>query len=174
MSDSFRCAHCRKRAERPAGHVNRSRRIGMALYCSRRCSGLARRDGKTKAQRVEEKRIYDAAYRKRNRALLKRKKAAYFRATYDPDKARIERKKRAKQHAEYCRRPAYKRWKRQYDARYRAKEYGEFADAYRVLLEVNREVRKRIDSYESKRQQGTFGKTQARRREDGKAGRDGY
>lgn len=60
------CAHCRKTTSKPAGHVNRAREAGLNIYCNRRCSGLGRRSGKTKAQKVAEKRAYDADYRKKN------------------------------------------------------------------------------------------------------------
>lgn len=46
----YRCAHCGKEADKPAGEVNRARERGLKLYCDRKCSGLGRRQGKTKAQ----------------------------------------------------------------------------------------------------------------------------
>ena len=95
-----------------------------------RCSGLGRRKNKTDGQKKQEKRLYDMEYRAKNREMLKRKKRAYFQRTYDPAKAAIERKQGMPQHLEYCRRPAYKEWKRDYDRRLRAREYGPFADAH--------------------------------------------
>lgn len=163
----FECAHCGKAAERPAGHVNRSRRLGLRLFCGRRCSGLGRRDPNppTKDERVAAKRAYDAAYRRKNRALLKAKKAAYFRRTYDPAKAAIERKARMPRHVEYCRRPEYKAYKRQYDRQHRAREYGPFAEAFMLCIDLNREIKRRMTDYEIRTQNGTLNKIQARRRE---------
>lgn len=161
----FHCAHCGKATDRPAGHVNRSRAQGNNLYCGRRCSGLERRKPpKTKAQLVAEKRAYDMEYRQKNRALLKAKKAAYFRATYDPAAARIERKKRAAFHLEYCRRQSYKFWKREYDRRRRAQEYGPFADAWELTLELNREIKSRSTNYEIREANQTGNKAQKRDR----------
>ena len=162
----FQCAHCGKTAERPAGSVNRSRAAGMSLFCGRRCFGLdkTRRLRKSKAQCVEAKRLYDAEYRRKNLAEIKAKKAAHFKRTYDPAKARIDRKKTMRRHVEYCRRPEYKQWKREYDRHLRASEYGSFAEAYMLVLDLNREIKERMTSYEIKRQNGTFGNAQARRR----------
>jgi len=124
-----------------------------------------RQPPKTDAQKKAEKRAYDMENRRKNKAAFKAKKAAYFRATYDPEKARIERKKRAPQHAEYCRRPAYKKWKRQYDSEYRAKQFGAFAEAYKLAIELSREIKTRTNDYEIRIQNQTYGKAQKRDRE---------
>jgi hypothetical protein len=168
----FACAHCGKTADRPAGHVNRSRAQGLKLYCGRRCFGLDRRKHKTKAQKIEEKRLYDAEYRSKNLAMIKAKKAAHFRATYDPKKARIDRKKKMPRHVEYCRRPEYKRWKREYDRQLRAKEYGPFAEAYQLALELNREIKARSNNYEIRQANQTGNKAQKRAREGGQQKRE--
>src|SRR5579862_2812247 len=101
----FTCAYCGKKAEKEPSAVNRARKAGLNLYCNRRCSGFGRRLGKTKAQLKEEKRLYDIDYRNKNRVRLLAEKKARHKRTYDPAKARVERKKRAKWHLEYCRRP---------------------------------------------------------------------
>lgn len=152
--------------DKPAGEVNRAKTIGLRLFCNRKCSGLGRRKHKTKAQRIKEKRLYDIEYRRKNLALLKAKKRAYHARTYDPVKARIERKKRAKAHAEYCRRPEYKSWKREYDRQHRAKEYGSFAEAYMLAIDLNREIKGRMTNHEIKWENKTANKTQFRRRAD--------
>ncbi len=166
------CPSCRKTHDKPAGAVNRARAIGAPIYCGRRCAGLGRRKHKTMAQRVEEKRMYDAAYREKNRALLKAKKHAYFKSTYDPAKARIERKKRMPAHVEYCRQPDYRRWKREYDRQYRAKEFGPFAEAYLLAIDLNREIKTRSSNYEIRQENSTNNKTQRRHREAGETRRD--
>ena len=162
----IKCPHCRKTADKPSGAVNRARAAGLRIFCGRRCAGLARRKRKPKAQKVEEKRIYDAEYRRKNRTLLKAKKAAYFQRTYDPAKARIERKKRAAFHAEYCRRPSYKLWKREYDRRRRDGFYGAFAEAAQLTIELNREIKERATNEQIKWENCTANKVQFRRRAD--------
>lgn len=161
----FKCAHCRKTADKPTWEVNRAQRAGLRLFCGRRCAGLARRTGKTKAQKRAEKKAYDARRRVELAAELKVKKAAYHRRTYDPALARVERKKRAAFHAEYCRRPSYRLWKREYDRRHRAKAYGPFADAFELTLELNREIKGRMTNHEIRQQNQTANKTQKRERE---------
>ena len=90
----YKCAHCGKAADKAAGHVNRARAAGLNLYCNRRCSGLGRRSGKTKAQKREEKRLYDIVYRAKNREKRKAQKREYHERTYDPVKAAAYRKTR--------------------------------------------------------------------------------
>ena len=164
----FRCAHCGKTADKPAGHVNRSRAAGLKLYCNRRCSGFGRRSKvkKTKAQKRKEKRLYDIEYRKTSPTLKARRRAFHLR-TYDPVKAAKVRKKRAPYHIEYCRQPWYKAWKKEYDRKYRAKEFGPFADAYTLTLELNREIKRRFNHEEIKYENGCTNKAQRREREGG-------
>ena len=96
---------------------------------------------KTKKQKVAEKREYDMEYRRKNRQLLKVKKQMYFEKTYDPVKAAEERKLKMSRHVEYCRRPEYKAWKREYDQIYRVKQnYGVFWESFIVLTDIEREV----------------------------------
>lgn len=161
------CAHCRKPVARKA-------RAGLRLFCSKRCFGLDRRKGKTKAQKVAEKRLYDMAYREKNKAMLKAKKAAYFRLTYDPVKAAIERKKRMPLHVAYCRQPRYKAWKRQYDQKRRDGKYGPFAEAARLAIDLNREIKGRMSSYEIRLQNQTLNKRLARTRAAGEAARHAH
>lgn len=161
----YRCAYCGKTANKPSGHVNRAREHGLNLYCNRRCSGLGRRGPKkTKAQKRKEKRLYDINYRKTS-PTLKARRHAFFVRTYDPAKAAVERKKRAPQHIEYCRQPWYKAWKKEYDRKYRAKEFGPFADAYTLTLELNREIKRRYNREEIKYENGCTNKAQRRERE---------
>lgn len=163
---SFTCAYCQRRASQPAGAVNRAIKRGARLYCDRECAGLDRRLHKSKAEKVEEKRLYDAEYRRKNRAMLKAKKAEHFRRTYDPDKARIERRKRAAAHVEYCRRPEYREWKRGYDRQYRAvKEYGEYADCFLLVQDIRTECLSQQSDYEIRLVKGTLGKRQQRKRD---------
>ena len=163
----FECRHCGETRDRPTGEVNRARRRGLPLYCDKTCSGLARRKERTDAEKREAKRLYDMAYRAENLAMLKAKKAEHFRQTYDPAKARVERKKRAAIHAEYCRRPQYREWKRDYDRRYRAeKEYGEFAECFLLILDIRSECLSRMSDYEIRYSKGRVAMSQQRRRND--------
>lgn len=166
MSDvRVKCCHCGKKVTKRSIDVARARKAGHSLYCNRICSGLGRRLGKTKAEKVAAKRLYDMEYRAKNRAMLKAKKAEYFQRTYDPAKAAVERKKRMPQHVEYCRRPEYRAWKAKYDAKYRAqKDFGPFAEAAMLTNDLKREIKERITDYEI-RQANEKGNTQIRRRE---------
>lgn len=119
----------------------------------------------------EEKRIYDLKYHAENRSKRLAQKRKYHKKTYDPIKAAKERKKRMPKHVEYCRQPWYREWKREYDARYRAKEFGSFADAYRLTLELNREIKRRFNHEEIKYEEGSRNKAQRRKREAGQAER---
>ena len=161
----IRCAHCNNRSCKPAGAVTRARKIEAPLYCNRTCAGLARRTGKTKAQKVEEKRIYDADYRTKNLDLITVKKAAYYQRTRDPVKEAAARKKRMPAHVAYCQRPEYVVWKSEYDRRYRAREYGPFAESFMLLHDIDREVNNRMSDYEVRGLNGTRNKRQQRRRD---------
>ena len=162
----FNCAHCRKSVDRPAGHVNRSRAKGLRLFCGRRCSGLAKRQHKTKAQKKEEKRLYDIEYRAKNVEMLKEKHRAYHKRTYDPVKAAAHRKTRMLYHVEYCRRPEYRQWKKGYDKKYRAKKlYGAFDEAFLLTMDLTNEIKGRMTNHEVKYQNGGTNKAQRRKRE---------
>lgn len=162
----FHCAHCGKATDKPAGHVNRARNRGFALYCGIECSGLGRRLHKTKSDKVAEKSAYDLEYRRKNKAMLKAKKRAYFERTYDPEAARIKRQKRMPQHVEYCRRPEYREWKQQYDRRYRAeKHYGDFADCFLLIQDIRAECLSQQSDYEIRHAKGRVAMTTQRRRD---------
>lgn len=158
----YKCAHCGKTADRPADHINRSRKH----YCGRRCFGLARRTGKTKTERVAKKRLYDLEYRRTNLETIKAKKHAHHLSTYDPEKERIKRKRRMPSHVAYCQRPEYRKWKSEYDRSYRAKKlFGPFAEAAKLVVDLNREIKARMTNHEIKWQNLTANKAQFRRRQ---------
>lgn len=159
------CATCGRSSEKPAGSVNRAIAKGAPLYCDRNCSGIARRKFKTQNQRKEEKRLYDIEYRRRNRDLLRAKKAEYHRRTYDPTQAATQRKKRMPYHVEYCRRPEYRQYKRSYDRQYRAKRnYGSLWEAFLLTMEIRDEVLRHSSDYEIRLEKGTLNKSVQRRR----------
>lgn len=159
-----RCAYCKQWADLAPNNVNRARRGGLNIYCNKKHAALGRRKHKPKKQRVEKKRLYDEQYRMKNRAALKAKKHAYFKATYDPVKAAKVRKKRMHLHIAYCQRPEYVTWKRDYDRKLRASEYGEFDEAYMLLLDLDREIKQRMTDYEIRKANGTLNKKLQRER----------
>ena len=104
----------------------------------------------TGTQKKKAKAEYDREYRKKNRAMLKAKRAAYFQRTYDPIKAAKERKKRMAQHVEYCRQPQYRAWKREYDKKRRASKHGHFAQAQIALVELIKEIHRQMPDRETR------------------------
>lgn len=160
------CAHCGKAADKPASAVNRARRDGLNIYCSRACSGLARRKWKSQAQRKVEKAEYDRGYRAKNHARRAAQKAEYHQRTYDPQKQREYNQSRMRPHIEYCRRPEYREKKRAYDRHYRAeKHYGPLAECFLLTLDIRDECLAQQSDYEIRRSKGTFGKSQQRKRD---------
>ncbi len=108
--------------------------------------------------------MYDLEYRTKNVEMLRAKKAAWFQKAYDPERARIERKKNMHKHIEYCRQPKYVAWKEAYDRQYRAKKgYGEFWEAKLILLDIDKILKPH--RYEIMIANGTFCKAQRRKRE---------
>lgn len=166
MADAMaECSHCGKRVKQLPQYIRRARKAGLPIFCDKRCFGLSRRVVKSKAQKVEEKRLYDMAYRRKNRRLLKAKKRAHFLRTYDPVKAAKVRKARMPYHVAYCQSPRYRRWKKRYDQRHRAGKYfGPFAESFLVLLKLENEISSRISRYEVYQANGTLNKTQERKR----------
>jgi hypothetical protein len=162
---TFKCCYCKKHGTKEIGLINRAKSINAPLFCGRVCFGLSRRIRKTIAQKKSEKAAYDREYRALNRIEIKRKKHEYFLRTYDPVAAAEERKKTMPRHVEQCRRPEYKEYKREYDRKLRASEYGEFAEAYMILLDVDREVNGRITDYETRVINGTLNKSLKRKRD---------
>ena len=159
------CSHCGAEYQCERSAFNRAARNETRLYCNRACAGLARRVQRSKAERIEMKAAYDKARRERLAERLKAEKAAYHKRTYNPEAARLVRKARAHLHKEYCRRPEYRAWKSEYDRKLRAREYGEFADAYLLALEIRRECLTQADDYNIRLSAGTLNKSLQRRRE---------
>jgi hypothetical protein len=170
---SIVCPYCGKSAKKRPSDVNRAKRTGLKIYCSLRCSALGRRGGKTKAQKKEEKRLYDIEYRTKNLDEIRAKKKEYFKRTYDPVKAAKDRKKTMARHVEYCRQPWYKAWKKEYDKRYRASEYGEYADVFLLVQTLDREIQERMSNEEIHSKNETYNKKQHRSREAGQAEKRG-
>jgi hypothetical protein len=166
------CPQCGKSAEKAAGAVNRSQAQGAPVYCGRACAGEARRKHLTNEQKVTLKAAYDRRRRDElGEKIRAEKKAAYLRdLAADPTgfraKQKAFRKQRKAQHAEYCRRPEYRKWKAQYDQKYRSrKEFGPFGEAAIILNDLIFEINSRVSRTEIYRANGTLNKHQTRRRE---------
>lgn len=160
------CAYCKMECLRHAGHVNRSSKQGYPVYCGRKCSGLNRRKYLSPEEKKERKRLYDVEYRAKNLEMLKQKKRRYFEASYDPVAAAVKRKARMPYHVEYCRQPEYRKRKVEYDRKLRAKkQFSEFADAFLILQDIEREVLSRMTHYEIAVANDTVNKHTRRRRE---------
>lgn len=175
MSESVwpvRCAWCERVSFKPMRDVNRAEARGAPLYCNRECAGLGRRKHKTPEQLKLEKAEYDRARRAAlGEKLLAEKRAAYHAAVAaNPDlirtKQREHRRKRKSHHAEYCRRPEYKKWKVQYDRQYRAhKDFGPYAEAALILTDIETEINARSTFTERAVAKGTLNKRTQRRRD---------
>ena len=164
----FICSHCGKQTDKPTGEVNRARKAGLPLHCNRVCAGLGRRDARTLEQKKADKRLYDMEYRRKNREMLKAKKAATWRNWYKPEEQSKKRRTpeyRAK-HRAYLSKPEYKEYKKKYDLIYRNKQdYGDYWEAAILALEIDREVESRMDDVEVRRQNGTLNKSLQRKRD---------
>lgn len=164
------CAHCGKVGKKRVGDFNRAQANGKPLFCGKVCFGLSRRKHKPDDQKRAEKAEYDRQYQAKNREMLKAKKAAAYAANPNRERERAYRKANMARHVEYCRRPEYKQYKREYDQIYRAKQdYGEFWEASIIAIQIDAEVKERASRYEIYMERGTINKTQQRKREYGKA-----
>lgn len=165
------CQQCGRRFSRVLAYLTYRRKHGLGdrLFCGLKCFGLSRRTHKSKAQRVADKAEYDRLYRERNREMLKAKRHAYFKRTYDPAKAAKERQHKMAWHVEYCRRyysdPANKAHKVAYDAARRSAKYGDYAEAHLVALELKKELLRRCpDRYERMKARGYYTRPGAQKR----------
>ncbi len=164
---TFRCDHCREAFEAPK--AQRGRGTCKHIYCGKRCTGLARRVPSTKAQRRANKAAYDKAYREATAEKRKANHAEWFRRTYSYEKGKAARRARREEHrryiAAYNADPANKAAKQAYDLALRAAEYGPFADAWRILLDLEREIRRMVpDKYERLKARGYYDRENAQRR----------
>jgi hypothetical protein len=158
------CFYCGSEIEKEKTAIRRALKRGYGLFCDQTCSGLNRRLNKSKAQKKEEKRLYDIEYRKKNRESIRAKKSAYFKKSYqeNPDKYRLIRKNRQQKHNKYCRSPEYREYKKKYDEKYQAtKKYGEFWESAIIHKNICLEIDRRQADFEN----GTFNKSQKRKRE---------
>lgn len=158
------CTQCAKRFHKERGQLNRSLRESPGkLYCSQRCSGLARRRPRLPiAERRAKKAAYDLV--RRNGPLrdeILAEKREYFRAHRDPAKERATRKARSAYHVAYCRKyyadPKRKAHKVRYDQRRRDMRWGEWAECARLVIKLERLIRSKQPSwYERAKARGYY------------------
>lgn len=165
------CPGCGSTAQKASSAVNRARKSGLQIYCSRACFVEGRRLHRTEDEKKRLKAEYDEQYRADRLEELKQQKREYFRRTYDPEKARKERATKMQRHVEYCRRyyadPARKKEKYEYDMQRRGEAYADFAEAWRLLMELQKEIRRQVPSlYERRKLTGYYDKINERKRHD--------
>ena len=164
------CPQCSVVFDAKAGRVNRAKSINAPLYCGRVCSGLARRSKveKTQKQKRAEKAEYDRKRREALGAALKEEKKAYYEANRERILAQMTeyRKQRMPKHVEYCRRPEYKAYKAEYDKVRDESEYAEFAEAWRLLQELEKEIRSQATAYERRVANGYYLRSAQKRRRE--------
>lgn len=168
---TIRCNHCGKSVEKQTGHVNRAKKLGNGLYCDQVCSSASRRHGKTLSQLKEEKRLYDIEYRKKNGEFRKQQMIKYNSSPAGRAMQKRNREKFKQSHAEYCRTPEYRKWKKEYDKKHVAKQkYGEFWESAIILNDIQSEV----DNRAAKLELQLINKLQKRKREYEKAKRNEF
>lgn len=158
------CHYCGVVVQQSQSSINRAVRQGKPIYCDRECAGMARRV--PLSEKKEAKRLYDAQRRTEKAAEISAKKRDYYQRTRDPEKERVRGQAGMARHVEYCRRPEYVASKAAYDLERRAKEYGPYADAYLLLLDLEREIRSRATSYERRKARGYYTRAAQQRRRD--------
>lgn len=97
------------------------------------------------------------------------KRAAYY-ANHDANLAKQAELRRREgeyeKHLEYLRTPEYRAKKRQYDEELRKAEYGEFAETWRLLLDLEKEIRSQQSSYERRKARGYYTRASINRRRE--------
>ena len=165
-----KCAHCGGVFYPRTGHANRADKLGAPLYCGRACAGLARRllVPKTPEQKRAEKAAYDREYRDRIGEKLAAKKRAWYEANRPQVLAQMTeyRKKRMPQHVEYCRRPEYRAYKHEYDRKRNEAEYAEWAETWRLLMDLEKEIRSQATAYERRVANGYYTRNAQKRRRE--------
>jgi hypothetical protein len=163
------CPQCSIAFDRNASHVNRSMKNGAPLYCGMACAGLARRvEPKTDEQKRAAKAEYDRNRRAEKGIELRAKKMAAYYADHKRNLAHAKeyRKIRMPKHVEYCRRPEYKSYKHEYDIKRNSQEYADFAEAWRLLIELEKEIRSQASAYERRVANGYYLRSAQKRRRE--------
>ncbi len=159
----IKCHYCGKEVNKHAGHVNRAKEMGNNVYCGRKCAGLGRRCNSSEVEEKTIKYFYDAFIRLADEERFKKQRQEYFIRDYaeNPEKYKAIRKKRQPKHNEYCRRPEYKKWKKNYDQTHRAKKkYGKYFESFIAL----QQLAGLVDNRQAKADQKNITKSQKRKR----------
>ena len=166
----FTCCYCKNTFSVKPNNIgarNRSIRLGLPIYCSQKCTGLAHRINETPEEKKEVKQWYDLFIRISRTEdeywlhYLQSAFSFHFDYTANPDKYKKIRQAKQVSHNEYCRQPKYKEWKKGYDEQYRAKQdYGDWWEAAIALKNLDKE----IDFRESKRQNKLYHKSTTKRK----------
>lgn len=163
----FKCYNCGCSAQKSTGHYNRSIKTGAKLFCSKKCSDTFRKKDIPIAIKKLNKRLYDMEYRAKNRAMIKKKKAAYFQKSNaeNPERYKAQRQKRMPKHVEYCRQPKYKEKKHTYDRkRYAKDKFGDLWEIHVLAMDITEEAQRRMSKFEMMQKKGTINKAQRRKR----------
>ena len=167
MSIQRFCPQCNAAFTAKTGKANRADNIGAPLYCGRACAGFARRGPpKTVEQKKAENAAYDRGYRQRDPEAMKVYKALYYQEFRDREKDRAARQARMPQHVDYCRRPEYRAKKHEYDIARASAEYADFSEAWRLLLDLEKEIRSQATAYERRVANGYYTRNAQKRRRE--------
>ncbi|MGL4640176.1 MAG: hypothetical protein ACRCVX_10700 [Shewanella sp.] len=164
------CHSCGTNFERTPSAFNRAEKAGGKHFCSRACFGDSRKVVDKRS--TEQKKLAKAEYDRQRRAaipeILKTKKKEYYQKNREEilKKMTAGRKDRMPKHVEYCRRPEYKIKKRAHDIKVRCMEYGDFDEAWRLLLDLEKEIRSRLTKYERLVAKGYFSRNARERRRE--------
>jgi len=166
LEASYRCDQCGKQNTKRAADVRRAIVCGGGLFCDKVCFGLSRRKWLTDEERIADRkervRLYGIKRREELADQIKKQKADYFKRTYNPKSAKIERAKRMGWHVAYMREyykdPVKKAEKVAYDRERRDKaKYGEFWECAPILRELEEDIRGRFPTqYERMKARGYY------------------
>lgn len=138
------------------------------MYCNRTCVGMARRVERTDDEKKALKAEYDKERREKLGEQIRAEKREHYHANRDQILAvqAVYRKKRMPAHVEYCRQPKYRVYKSEYDLQRRASEYGELAEVYLLLLDLDKEIRSQATAYERRVANGYYTRNAQKRRRE--------
>jgi len=174
---SFVCDGCGKEAKKRTGCINRARKVGRKVYCSRTCYAEdSVQDRRSKEEKKADKAAYDREYRAENKERRKAQKKAYYtpernKADYQKMRARMAADPALKadfkrRQRECYMRPEYREKKRKADREWRAKRrFGAFWESHIAILEIGEEIAKVASRQEIYVHRGVYNKKQERRRE---------
>lgn len=165
-----RCPHCKKWHQPKVGAANRADKLGAPIYCSRVCSGLARRKNIAPEAKKAAKSEYDKARRQQIGEELRAKKREAYYANHEKNlayQAELRKKPGAyEKHLAYLRNPEYREKKKSYDAERQEAGYADFAESWRLLQALEKEIRSRQSAYERRKARGYYARASINRRRE--------